>query len=103
MVGVAAQLNTSRQELLDLSTRNRLLHIPRRSKYVKSIEVIGESSVEVFNLLVKERKALGFLPAREADDDVSHEDGRDKLPQPESDGASNGDSSKRDYHRLQHS
>jgi len=101
MVGVASQLNTSRQALLDLSTRNRLLHIPRRSKNVKTIEVKGESSVEVFKLLVNEGKALGFLPAREADGDVPHEDGRDKLLQPEGDGAGNGDSSKRDYHRLQ--
>ena len=101
MVGVAPQLNTSRQELLDLSNHNRLLHIPRRSKNVKTIEVIGKSSVEVFKLLVKERKALSFLPAREADGDVTHEVGRDKLLQPEGDGASNGDFSKGDYLRLQ--
>ncbi len=101
MVGVASQLNTSRQALLDLSTRNRLLHIPRRSKNIKTIEVKGESSVEVFKLLVNEGKALGFLPARETDGDVPHEDGRDKLLQPEGEGAGNGDSSKRDYHRLQ--
>ena len=101
MVGVASQLNTSRQALLDLSTRNRLLHIPRRSKNVKTIEVTGESSVEVFKLLVKEGKALGFLPTREADDDVPHEDVPDLLPQPEGDAAGNGDSNKRDYRRLQ--
>jgi very-short-patch-repair endonuclease len=101
MVGVAAQLNTSRQALLDLSTRNRLLNIPRRSKNVKTIEVIGESSVEVFKLLVKEGKALSFLPAREADGDVPDEDSRDKLPQPEGDGSGDGDSSKRDSRRLQ--
>ncbi len=71
MVGVATQLNTSRQALLDLSTRNRLLHIPRRSKNIKTIEVVGESSVEVFKLLVKEGKALGFLPVRETDGDLS--------------------------------
>ena len=59
------------------------------------------SSVEVFKLLVKERKALSFLPAREADGDVTHEVGRDKLLQPEGDGASNGDFSKGDYLRLQ--
>ncbi len=101
MVGVAAQLNTSRQELLDLSTRNRLLNIPRRSKNIKTIEVIGESSVEVFKLLVKEGKALSFLPAREADGDLPDEDGRDKLSQPEGDGAGDSDSSKHDSRRLQ--
>jgi len=101
MVGVASQLNTSRQALLDLSTRNRLLNIPRRSKNIKTIEVRGESSVEVFKLLVKEGKALSFLPAREADGDAPDEDGRDTLPQPEGDGAGNGDSSKHDSRRLQ--
>ncbi len=79
MVGVASQLNTSRQTLLDLSTRNRLLHIPRRSKNIKTIEVVGESSVEVFQLLVKEGKTLGFLPAQEVDSDVPNVDGHDKL------------------------
>ncbi len=101
MVGVASQLNTSRQALLDLSTRNRLLNIPRRSKNVKTIEVIGESSVEVFKLLVNEGKALSFLPAREADGVVPDEDGRHELPQPEGNGSGDGDSSKRDSRRLQ--
>ncbi|HVB25807.1 MAG TPA: DUF3320 domain-containing protein [Ktedonobacteraceae bacterium] len=101
MVDVAAQLNSSRQVLLDLSTRNRLLNIPRRSKNTKTIEVIGESSVEVFKLLVKEGKALSFLPVREADGDVPDEDGRDKPSQPEGDGTGDSDSSKRDSRRLQ--
>jgi hypothetical protein len=101
MVGVASQLNTSRQTLLDLSTRNRLLHIPRRSKNVKTIEVKGELSAEVFKLLVKEGKALGSLPTREADDDVPREDVLDMLPQPEGDAAGNGDSNKRDFRHLQ--
>ena len=100
MVGVASQLNKSRQELLDLSTRNRLLHIPRRSKNIKTIEVIGKSSVEVFKLLVKEGKTLGFLPAREAGGDAPHEDGSNNLPQLGVDGASNGDFNKRDSYRL---
>lgn len=101
MVDVAAQLNTSRQALLDLSTRNRLLNIPRRSRNIKTIEVIGASSVEVFKLLVKEGKALSFLPAQEADGDVPDDDGRDKPSQPEGDGVSDSDSSKRDSRRLQ--
>lgn len=101
MVGVVSQLNTSRQALLDLSTRNRLLHIPRRTKNVKTIEVMGESSVEVFKLLVKEGKALGFLPALEANGDVLNEDSRDNPLQPEGDAVSNAEYNKRDYCHLQ--
>ena len=47
MSGVAAQLDTSRQALLDLSTRNRLLHVPKQRKSAKIIEVHDELSMEI--------------------------------------------------------
>jgi len=51
-------------ELLDLSARNRLLHIPRFSKSAKTIDVIDEKSSEVFRLLVRENKAFTFVAGR---------------------------------------
>src|SRR3981189_3432918 len=58
-------LEESRRELLDLSTRNRLLSIPLESKSARVIHVRDEKSDVVFRLLVAERKAMGFLPGVE--------------------------------------
>ena len=58
-------LEESRRELLDLSTRNRLLSIPVESKSARVIHVRDEKSDVVFRLLVDERKAMGFLPGVE--------------------------------------
>lgn len=61
-------LEKSRNELLDLSTRNRLLSIPVSSKSARIIQVHDELSEEVFRLLAapdkKERKTFSFLPGR---------------------------------------
>lgn len=55
-------LNRSRQELLDLSTRNRLLSLPVASKSARIICVHDELSEQVYRQLVTEKKALSFLP-----------------------------------------
>ena len=57
-------LDRSRKELLDLSTRNRLLSIPINSKSARIIQVYDELSVEVFRLLVTDKKRLSFLPGK---------------------------------------
>ena len=58
------KLERARMELLDLSARNRLLHVPRFSKSAKTIDVIDEKSSEVFRLLVRENKAFTFVAGR---------------------------------------
>lgn len=58
------KLERARMELLDLSARNRLLHIPRFSKSAKTIDVVDERSVEIFRLLVRENRAFSFLAGR---------------------------------------
>ncbi len=90
--GVQSQLNKGRLELLDLSARNRLLNVPRRSKHAKTIEVADEKSAEIHRLLVREGKSLSFLPAldrkREMDgDENDQDDGGEfgELPQPDDD------------------
>jgi very-short-patch-repair endonuclease len=57
-------LNTSRKELLDLSTRNRLLSIPVDSRSARILRVRDELSEQVFRLLVCEKKTFSFLPGR---------------------------------------
>jgi len=93
MPSIAEQLDTSRQALLDLSTRNRLLSVPKARKSAKIIEIKDELSAEVYRLLVKENKALSFLPGREKkklDGSSVAEDAEvddfGELPQPEDDG-----------------
>ena len=55
-------LEQSRRELLDLSTRNRLLAMPVESKSARVIHVRDEKSDHVLRLLVTEGKTLAFLP-----------------------------------------
>ena len=59
-------LERARRELLDLSTRNRLLSAPVNSKSARVITVHDELSTEVYRLLVVERKTMGFLPGRKS-------------------------------------
>lgn len=109
MASVATQLETSRQALLDLSSRNRLISTPRKTAKTKTIEVVDELATEVYRLLVKEGKTLSFLPGREKqkiaeavkaaepiDDDVG------ELPQPDdSDVDERGIAKRHADHRLQ--
>ena len=60
-------LQRARQELLDLSSRNRLISTALDSTRSKRLDIVDERSEEVFRLLVRERKALSFLPGRERD------------------------------------
>ena len=57
-------LDRRRKELLDLSTRNRLLSIPVNSKSARIIRVYDELSVEVFRMLVTDKRRLSFLPGK---------------------------------------
>jgi hypothetical protein len=94
MPNIEDLLNTSRKELLDLSTRNRLLSIPVDSKSARIIQIRDELSDQGLRLLVSEKKSFSFLPGRASptksesleavneDTDIFGELG---LPQPEDD------------------
>jgi hypothetical protein len=56
------RLLADRRALLDLGTRNRLVHIPLRTKNIRAIEIIEEKSAKVFRIL-GEGKRFNFLPA----------------------------------------
>lgn len=55
------RLLKERNALLDLSTRNRLLNTPLRTKNNRAIEIVDEKAEEVFRLLTS-NKALSFVP-----------------------------------------
>lgn len=86
-VGIAPLLDKSRQALLDLSTRNRLLSLPRGNKNARLIDIVDELSAEAFRLLVQESRSMAFLAARDKKeaDDASSDFG--VLEQPDDDEA----------------
>src|ERR1041385_3508778 len=101
-------LDRSRKELLDLSTRNRLLSIPVNSKSARIIQVYDELSVEIFRLLVTDKKRLSFLPGKATKSAAVtsspelFDDEELGLPQPEDDEVGvNGIASRHSDPRLQ--
>jgi len=88
---IRERLLKERNALLDLSTRNRLLNTPLRTRNNRAIEIVDEKASEVFRLLTAGR-ALVFAPGVELteeeragldpDDDVTG-----GVPQPEADEA----------------
>lgn len=58
------KVNQARLELLDLSTRNRLLHTPRSGR-AKTVEVVGELAKAMYQTLVIEGKRFTFVAGRE--------------------------------------
>jgi very-short-patch-repair endonuclease len=65
---VIKRIQDTRRELLDLSARNRLINTPRGTSRGQRIEIVDERALEVFRLLVRERKAMAFLPGALADE-----------------------------------
>ncbi|MGC2779420.1 MAG: DUF3320 domain-containing protein [Bradyrhizobium sp.] len=56
-----------RRTLLDLGTRNRLVHLPLKTKNVRTVEIVGDRSARVFELL-GEGKRFTFLAAATEDE-----------------------------------
>ena len=65
-VSIRDRLLKERNALLDLSTRNRLLNTPLRTRNNRAIEIVDEKADEVFRLLTS-NKAFSFLPGRPAE------------------------------------
>lgn len=108
-------LEQSRAELLDLSTRNRLLAMPGPGRAAKVLHLHDERSAEVYRLLVTERKALSFLPGRPSTAGAEgaalnaavpgaggpDEEDEASLPQPEQEETAGGPARRHLDHRLQ--
>ena len=84
---IGRKLERARDELLDLSARNRLLNMPRHSRTARTIEAVDEKSTEVYRLLVREGKAFTFLPGRAQKGSLQGEDADEieELAQPDDD------------------
>ena len=85
------RIENARRELLDLSARNRLISTPRGASQGRKIEVVDELSEEVFRLLVRERKAMSFLPGAEEPEGGAVVDTSTLLAQPEETAVVGGD------------
>ncbi len=62
---IEAKLEQARRNLLELSTRNRLISMPVRRRRAKIIEIADGRSDEVFRILVSEGREMSFLPIPE--------------------------------------
>ena len=78
---IADRLLRERHALLDLSTRNRLLNTPLRTRNNRAIEIVDEKPAEVFRLL-GEGKTLTFLPGAEAQPEDGDDTDTAAIPQP---------------------
>ncbi|NET71396.1 MAG: DUF3320 domain-containing protein [Sphaerospermopsis sp. SIO1G2] len=77
-------LNKSRQSLLDLSLRNRLLNIPKQSRNARILHIHDELSSEILRILVQENRTMAFLAGRDKDNEEEQDD-LGLLPQPDED------------------
>ncbi|MDP9412894.1 MAG: DUF3320 domain-containing protein [Pseudomonadota bacterium] len=87
VASVKDRLLRDRHALLDLSTRNRLLNVPMRTRNVRTIEIVDERAAEVHRLLT-DGKGLSFLPGRMLSDEERAELAEDDvetggIPQPD--------------------
>ena len=85
-VSIRDRLLKERNALLDLSTRNRLLNTPLRTRNNRAIEIVDEKAVEVFRLLTS-NKTFTFLPGVQLSDAdraalVPEDDVTGDIPQP---------------------
>jgi very-short-patch-repair endonuclease len=76
-VDLAATIEKTRRDLLELTARNRLVHTPLEGKRKSWLQIDDERSDHVFDLLVRQGKTMSFLPI-ESDDE---EDDRDQFLQ----------------------
>ena len=77
---IARRLDAARQDLLELSTRNRLLSTPRHAKRARALEVVDEKSDELYRLLVEGHASLTFLEA--SDEALAEQAEKEPPPKP---------------------
>ncbi|WP_035639296.1 DUF3320 domain-containing protein [Bradyrhizobium sp. ORS 375] len=73
---VRDRLLADRRALLDLGTRNRLVHIPLKTKTTRTIDLVGARSAALFELL-GDGKRFSFLPTK-AEASAENETSADK-------------------------
>jgi len=85
-------IEKTRRDLLELSARNRLIHTPLETKKPGWIQIDGERSDQLFDLLVRQSKSMTFLP--KAVDDATSDVEKFRLA---FDGPNNNASNSEDY------
>ncbi len=85
-IPIRDRLLADRRALLDSGTRNRLIHIPLRTKTIRAIEIVNAMSAEVFGHL-GDGKRFSFLPTAAAESAASdpvtaNENSSDQTAQP---------------------
>ena len=68
---VAAQLDRSRRDLLDLTLRNPLLNF--RPSKTRGLTIAGEIPREIFRIIARDERLMYFLPTRSSREDESLE------------------------------
>ncbi len=63
-------LGPLRDQLLDISKRNRLVNTPVDNKRAKQIRVVDADADQIFDVLYRKRRRMHFEPAREIDDQL---------------------------------
>ena len=61
MVLIETLLEEARKRLVETGTRNRLIHINRRSKRANALNIINERSDDIFDLLRVQNKKMRFI------------------------------------------
>ena len=64
---IAGLLEDARRRLVETGTRNRLIHVNRSAKRANVLDVVGERSADVFDLLRTNGRTMRFEPAEEDD------------------------------------
>jgi len=83
-------LQNARRELLDPTTRNRLLSTPRTGTRSSRLEIVDELSEEVYRRLVVEKKAMSFLPKLVEEEPEADEGDLGLLRQPDDEDSADG-------------
>ncbi len=79
---LARQLENARRELLDLSSKNRLISTPRGPRN-SSVEIFDERTEEIYRLLVREKRVMSFLPDDAVGKESNESSDQPRLAQPE--------------------
>ena len=64
---IRVELEKARKQLLDLTSRNRLLNTRRSSTRSSRLEIMAPESEEVFRVLVREKRPMTFLAAKRSE------------------------------------
>lgn len=60
-IALGERLLRARKELLDLSARNRTLHVPRDNPRSSRLDIVNERADDVYRMLVTETRSMSFL------------------------------------------